>query len=84
MAFPKLFSPSPITGLHLRAAHQKDAEAHDEGDDDRGRAILNSSKPISGTIVRSSPTMPPANALTRPSSENCRQFSRRPNSMLGE
>ena len=41
-------------------------------------AILNSSEPISGTTVRSNPTMPPTKALIRISSENCCQFSRRP------
>ena len=41
-------------------------------------AILNSSEPISGTTVRSSPTMPPTKALIRTSSENCCQFSRKP------
>src|ERR1019366_1871076 len=47
-------------------------------------AILNSSEPIRGTTVRSSPTMPPTNALMRTSSENCRQFSRKPSSMPDE
>src|SRR6516165_968232 len=41
-------------------------------------AMWNSSAPISGTTVRSSPTMPPTKALTSTSSENCRQFSRSP------
>src|SRR5258708_36107521 len=41
-------------------------------------AIRNSSDATSGTTVRSSPTMPPTKALTRTSSENCRQFSARP------
>jgi hypothetical protein len=41
--------------------------------------ILNSSEPVSGTTVRSSPTMP--KALTTTSRENCRQFSRKPSSL---
>src|SRR5579863_4294864 len=45
-------------------------------------AIRNSSEPISGTTVRSSPTIPPTNALTSTSRENCCQFSRRPSAML--
>jgi hypothetical protein len=40
--------------------------------------ILNSSDPISGTTVRSSPTMPPTKALTNTSSENWGRFSRSP------
>src|SRR6185312_8228159 len=46
-------------------------------------ASLNSSAPISGTTVRSIPTMPPTKALMRTSSENCRQFSRRPSETVG-
>ena len=46
-------------------------------------ASLNSSEPISGTTVRSSPTMPPTKAFTRSSSANCRQFSLSP-SCIGE
>src|SRR5690348_1304741 len=41
-------------------------------------AILNSCAPMSGTTVRSNPTMPPTKALISTRSENCRQFSRRP------
>src|SRR5690348_10729731 len=41
-------------------------------------AILNSSEPISGTTVRSRPTMPPTNALIRTSRENCGQLARSP------
>ena len=41
-------------------------------------AIRNSSAPISGTTVRSRPTMPPTKALTRTSSANWRQFSASP------
>src|SRR5579859_873639 len=44
---------------------------------------LNSSAPIKGTTVRSSPTMPPTNALMRTRSENCCQFSRRPSETVG-
>ena len=40
--------------------------------------IPNSSVPMSGTTVRSRPTMPPTKALTRTRSENCARFSRRP------
>jgi hypothetical protein len=47
-------------------------------------AILNSSEPMSGTTVHSSPTMPPTKALMRTSSENCCQFSRKPSRMPGE
>jgi hypothetical protein len=41
-------------------------------------AMPNSSDPISGTTVRSIPTMPPTKALIRMSSVNCRQFSLSP------
>ena len=54
------------------------AEADDEGDDSVVEAIPNSSAPISGTTVRSMPTMPPTKALIRTSSANCRQFSLSP------
>ena len=37
-------------------------------------AMPNASAPISGTTVRSIPTMPPTKALMRTSSANCRQF----------
>src|SRR6185503_3811347 len=37
--------------------------------------ILNSSEPISGTTVRSIPTIPPTKALIRTSKANCGQFS---------
>ena len=40
--------------------------------------IPNSSVPMSGTTVRSRPTMPPTKALIRTRSENCARFSRRP------
>src|SRR6185437_15355855 len=40
--------------------------------------ILNSSAPISGTTVRSIPTIPPTNALIRSSNVNCGQFSFKP------
>src|SRR5262249_34805914 len=46
-------------------------------------AILNSSEPISGTTVRSRPTMPPTKALIRTRSENCGQLARRPRMTLG-
>src|SRR5262249_16900853 len=46
-------------------------------------AILNSSEPISGTTVRSRPTMPPTKALIRTSRENCGQLARRPRLTLG-
>ncbi len=39
----------------------------------------NSSAPISGTTVRSRPTMPPTKALIRTSKANCGQFSFSPN-----
>ena len=58
-----------------------DAEADDERDDDVVEASWNSSVPISGTTVRSSPTMPPTKALISTSSANCCQFSRRPSVM---
>src|SRR5688572_22939458 len=41
-------------------------------------ASPNSCSASSGSTVRSSPTIAPTNALTRTSSQNCRQFSRRP------
>src|SRR4030095_4458594 len=41
-------------------------------------AMPNSSCAIAGRMLRSSPTMPPTNALTRTRSENCLQFSRNP------
>ena len=41
--------------------------------------ILNSSEPISGTTVRSIPTMPPTKALISTSKANCGQFSFSPN-----
>ena len=41
-------------------------------------AMPNSSEPISGTTVRSMPTMPPTKALIRTSSANCRQLARSP------
>ena len=41
----------------------------------------NSSAPINGTTVRSSPTMPPTKAFTSTSSENWARFSRRPSRM---
>jgi hypothetical protein len=44
-------------------------------------AIRNYWEPISGTTVRSSPTMPPTRALTSTNSENCPQFSRKPSRM---
>jgi hypothetical protein len=44
-------------------------------------ASWNVSLPISGTSVRSSPTMPPTNALISTSSVNCCQFSRSPSAM---
>src|SRR5690349_9095572 len=44
-------------------------------------AIRNVSDPIKGTTVRSSPTIPPTNAFTSTSRENCCQFSRRPSEM---
>ena len=37
-----------------------------------------SSRPTSGSVERSSPTMAPTNALTNTSSENCAAFSRSP------
>jgi hypothetical protein len=40
--------------------------------------IPNSLVPISGTTVRSRPTMPPTKALMRTRSENCGRFSRSP------
>src|SRR6185437_14379504 len=46
-------------------------------------ARWNSSDPISGTTVRSSPTMPPTKALITMSSANCCQFSFRP-SLINE
>ncbi len=46
-------------------------------------AIPNSSAPISGTTVRSIPTIPPTKALIRTSNENCRQLSLSP-SLTGE
>lgn len=46
-------------------------------------SIWNYSAPISGTTVRSIPTMPPTKALMSTSSENCRQFSFRPRRMAG-
>ena len=45
--------------------------------------IPNSSEPISGTTVRSIPTMPPTKALIRTSKANCGQFSLSP-SLTGE
>src|SRR5262249_8548587 len=47
-------------------------------------ATLNSSAPISGTTVRSSPTIPPTKALMSTRSENCCQFSRSPSRMVDE
>ncbi len=44
-------------------------------------ASWNVSLPISGTSVRSSPTMPPTNALISTRSANCCQFSRSPSAM---
>src|SRR6185312_2586451 len=45
--------------------------------------ILNSSAPISGTTVRSIPTIPPTKALIRSSSANCGQFSFKPSLTVG-
>ncbi len=42
----------------------------------------NSPVPMSGTTVRSRPTIPPTKALTKTKSENCCQFSRRPSRTL--
>ncbi|OIQ67726.1 hypothetical protein GALL_506940 [mine drainage metagenome] len=42
-------------------------------------AMPNSSDPISGTTVRSIPTMPPTKALITTSKANCGQFSLSPN-----
>jgi len=46
--------------------------------DPRVGAVIKDRAPISGTTVRSSPTMPPTQALTTKSRPNCRQFSARP------
>ena len=39
-----------------------------------------SSRPMSGSVERSRPTIAPTNALTATSSENCARFSRSPSS----
>ena len=48
------------------------------------RTSPNSWEPMSGTTVRSRPTIPPTKAFTRTSSENCPRFSFRPSWIVGD
>ena len=58
-----------------------DAEADDEGDDERRRGDPNSSRADQRHDRRSMPTMPPTKALTSDEQRELRQFSRRPSRM---